>query len=141
MNQIVSLDLTKSNIEGAGPWILYMMGMFSRFRMGFFIPNKEAVDKLITSWIRLIGPPDVLHSDNGTEFINEEMKTLCDAMNIKYTTTASKTPNANRIMEKNHYVTDIMLSKMLSADKSLRKSPEVALSWALAASNSLDNVS
>ena len=33
-----------------------------------------------------------------------------------------------------------MLSKMMTADKNLKKSPDIALSWALVASNSLDNV-
>ena len=58
---------------------------------------------------------DVLHSDQGGEFLDEEMKALCNALNLKYTVTTSKTPNANGICERNHFITDHMLDKMLTA--------------------------
>ena len=74
----------------------------------------------------------------GGEFLNEEMKALCNALNIKYNVMANKTPNANGICERNHFITDNMLDKMLTADPTME--PEIALAWALAASNSLDTV-
>ena len=66
------------------------------------------------------------------------MKALCNALNLKYTVTASKTPNANGICERNHFITDHMLDKMLTADPKME--PELALAWSMAASNSLDTV-
>ena len=84
---------------------MYMIDTFSRFRLGQFIPNKEGatiVSVLINTWIKLFGSPETLHSDQGKEFLNKEMQHLCDCMDIKYTITASKIPNANGIMERNH---------------------------------------
>ena len=60
------------------------------------------------------------------------------ALNLKYTVTASKTPNANGICERNHFITDHMLDKMLTADPKMEQ--ELALAWSMAASNSLDTV-
>ena len=127
----------------SGPWIFYMIDTFSRFRLGQFIPNKEGatiVAMLINAWIKMFGTPETLHSDQGEEFLNKEIEHLCDTMNIKYTFTASKTPNANGIMERNNFVTDLMLFKIMAADTNLKHNPDIALSWALAASNSLENV-
>ena len=43
----------------------------------------------------------------------------------------------NGVNERNHAVVDRIMAKMQFADKSLK--PEVALNWALAAKNSLEN--
>lgn len=59
VNEVVTIDLRKSRCEKAGAWILYMIGSFSRFKMGYFIPNKlstTVVNKIITTWIRILGP-------------------------------------------------------------------------------------
>ena len=49
------------------------------------------------------------------------------------TATASMTPNANGVNERNHAVVDSMMDKMLTADVTL--TPKVALCWAITAAN------
>ena len=73
VNQVVTIDLRHSRCEKSGAYILYIIDAFSRFRMGHFIPNKSAVtvvDKIISTWIRILGPMDLIHSDQGGEFLN-----------------------------------------------------------------------
>ena len=53
------------------------------------------------------------------------------------TTTASYSPNQNGLNEKNHHYVDFMMSKMMLADPAC--SPEIALTWAIHASNVLEN--
>ena len=65
------------------------------------------------------------------------MQALCHKYDIKMTTTASYSPNQNGLNEKNHHYVDFMMSKMILADPAC--SPEIALTWAIHASNVLEN--
>ena len=65
------------------------------------------------------------------------MKDVADKLGVELTTTAAYSHHQNGINERNHAVVDLMITRMVSSDKSL--SPHVALLWALNAKNSLDN--
>ena len=43
-----------------------------------------AYTKLYEHWIAKFGLPEILFTDNGTEFINNEIITLCHLYNIKH---------------------------------------------------------
>ena len=116
------------------------MCLFTRFRLGVFIPDKKAqtiAETLLHFWVRPMGIMQYLHTDRGSEFLNQELSAVCDYLGVKMTATAANTPNANGVCERNHAVVDQMLDKMLTADRNMK--PEVALAWAVTAANSLDN--
>ena len=79
----------------------------------------------------------MLHADRGREFTNEELTRVAEYLNVKQTSTAAYSPNQNGTNERNHSIVDRMMTKMMFQDPSLK--PEVALCWALAAKNSLEN--
>ena len=71
------------------------------------------------------------------EFNNEELTSIAEHLNVKQTTTAANSPNQNGMNERNHAICDRMITKMRMEDPSIN--PELALCWALAAKNSLEN--
>ena len=140
-NQVVAVDLkTNTKFKGAGNFILYCVDVFSRFKIGVFIPNKEkttVAEAIINNWIKIFWPMETLHSDRGSEFLNDELSAVCDHLGVKMTATASRSPQANGINERNHFIVDRSMEKMILADDKL--DPAVALSWSIYASNCLDN--
>lgn len=138
-NEIVSVDL-KEWSTGKHRYIIYFVDLFSRFLTASFIDNKQSEtigEAMLDKWISVFGPPGTLHSDRGGEFVNENLTQLCEYLNCRQTFTAAYSPNQNGCNESNHSVVDRMLQKMLLADSTLK--PEVALSWAVNAKNSLTN--
>ena len=79
-----------------------------------------------------------IHSDRGSEFLNEELAAVCDYFGVRMSATPAYTPNANGLNERGHSIVDRMMDKILTADSNIK--PEVALGWAFTACNSLDNV-
>ena len=137
-NEFVTLDLKEWG-EGRHRYILYIVDMFSRFTAAAFLTNKQAAtvgEAVLAKWVNVFGSMAGLHSDRGSEFLNEEMTRLCEYLGVKQTATAAYSPNQNGTNERNHAVVDRMLEKMLMADPSLK--PEVALCWAVNAKNSLE---
>ena len=140
-NHILSVDLKENTrFPNAKPYILYMIDMFSRFKMACYIPNKKAStisEALFQHWIKLFGPPAFLHSDRGREFLNNDVQKLCELHGIRVTSTAAHTPNANGLCEKQHWWVDKMMEKCSVIDTNC--SPELLLGWCIHAANTLDN--
>ena len=139
-NHVVAIDLKENTrYPNALPYILYLVDCFSRFKCATFIPNKKAStvsEAIITNWIKLFGPMAYLHCDRGREWLNQELENVCYKFDIKLTSTAALTPNANGIVERQHAVCDRMMDKMLTADPTL--TPDVALGWSVHAANALE---
>ena len=139
-NEIVSIDLKEWSRNSDKRYICYLIDMHSRLTVARFIPDKkpESVVKcIIENWIPTFGVMNGIHSDIGGETCNQMLEDVAAILGIKLTTTASYSPHQNGLNERNHAVVDLMIIRMLDADKDL--SPEVALCWALNAKNSLDN--
>ena len=58
-----------------------------------------AYTTLYELWIAKFGLPEILVTDNGTEFINNEVITLCHLYNIKYKPRTSHAPWTNGLVE------------------------------------------
>ena len=54
---------------------------------------------LYEHWIAKFGLPEILVTDNGTEFINNEIITLCTLYNIKHKPHTSHAPWTNGLVE------------------------------------------
>ena len=74
---------------------------------------------------------------SGGEFINQELTTLAEYLDVRQTSTAANSPNQNGCNERKHAVVDRIIEKMLFADPTIP--PEIALCWALNAKNTLEN--
>ena len=140
-NEIVTIDL-KDYKDGRNNYILYIIDMFSRLTVGALIPNKKPStvgEKIMEKWVAPMGRMEMIHSDRGGEFCCDELTSVAEYLGIKSSFTAAYSPNQNGVNERNHAIVDRMISKMRSADSGL--SAEVALTWALVAKNTLQNVS
>ena len=140
-NEVVTMDL-KEYGQGRTKYILYIIDMFSRLTVGAFIADKNpstVAEKIMEKWIAPMGRMEMIHSDRGGEFCCEELTNIAEYLGIKSSYTAARSPNQNGLNERNHAIVDNMISKMRSADPQL--SAEVALTWALVAKNTLQNVS
>ena len=140
-NQVVTLDLKKYE-DGNYKYILYVVDWFSRLTVGSLIANKMPSTvgaEIMKKWIAPMGKMDMLHSDRGGEFCCEELTEISEYLSVRSSFTAAYSPNQNGVNERNHAICDGMMKKMRMEDPSL--SAEVALIWALAAKNSLENVS
>ena len=58
-----------------------------------------AYTKLYEHWIAKFGLPEILVTDNGTEFMNKEIITLCHLYNIKHKPRTSRAPWTNGLVE------------------------------------------
>ena len=68
---------------------------------------------------------------------NNIMDNVVSKLGVELTTKSSYSPHQNGINERNHAIVDLMITHMISSDKTL--SPDTALLWAVNAKNSLEN--
>ena len=139
-NTIVTLDLKEWTFKGTKYYICYMIDMYSRLTMGNFIKDKSpesVIECIMGTWVPAFGLMRGIHSDIGGEFSNSTLEEVASRLDIDVTTTASYSPNQNGLNERNHAIVDIMITRMLLSDPSLK--PRMALCWSLNAKNSLEN--
>ena len=137
-NHILSMDLKKWDDKH---YILYFVDLFTRYTVGKVISDKKPetiVANLFDDWIRYFTAPDMILTDNGGEFVNEAMKESCSVLNIYHATTAAYSPWQNGSCEKNHAVTDSVVSSLLRDYPKM--SLKQAVAWSCAVKNSLTNV-
>ena len=83
------------------------------------------------------GPPEKFLIDNGGEFANENYKELTEQFNVEICGTSANSPWQNGMCERNHYIVDVRVEKMIEDDPSMKL--EVVLAWAINAKNSMQN--
>jgi hypothetical protein len=76
-------------------------------------------------------------SDNGGEFVNEEMIDLAEKYNITLKTTAAESPWSNGLCERHNGILNDNVNKVMESGNF---SLETAIHWAVSAKNSLANV-
>ena len=123
--------------------VLYMIDDFSRFVTAVTIPDKRGetvVKAIMDKWIfgTPYGPPRQIISDNGLEFVNASMRSMCDQFGIKHITSAAYSAHQNGLNERNHFTCDMMVQKIMDGDPKIKF--EDALSQAVFAKNTLLNV-
>lgn len=134
--ETVAMDLKQFE----GRFILYMIDMCTRLSAGIFIPNKNKetiIRAIFCIWIAVYGSPEKIVVDNGGEFANKDLTEMCDYLGIHIKPTAAESPWSNGIVERNNQTLANMMEKII---KDTNCSLELALSWALNAKNSLQNV-
>jgi len=67
-------------------WLLTCVCIYSKFLVAVPMKNKAAAtvaNHLIKDVFKIPGPPQILQSDNGKEFVAEVIKSICTSLNIK----------------------------------------------------------
>ena len=139
-NVVVTLDLKEWCFKKSKKYICYMIDMYSRLTMGNFLKDKNpssVVECIMSTWVPAFGLMKGIHSDIGGEFSNAILEEVASHLGVTVTTTASYSPHQNGLNERNHAVVDIMITRMLLSEPTLK--PQMALLWALNAKNSLEN--
>ena len=81
---LVDLTKYKDKNDGKG-WLLVLVDSFSKFAVVKTLKTKtaEEVAKRFEDIFFAIGPPIILHTDNGREFKNSTMQNLCENFGVK----------------------------------------------------------
>ena len=136
-NDVVSTDL---KVWGS-KYLLVLIDVATRYCISVVICNKNpstVVSKIILHWISIFGSPKTILSDNGGEYNNELFRCFGESFNITIKTTAAQSPWSNGYCERQNATLGNLVRKIL-ADSNC--SLEVAVAWAVAARNSLSNIS
>ena len=134
-NHLVSMDLKYWN----GVYFLVMVDTATRFCRACVISNKKPdtiIQSLFVHWISLFGAPRQFLMDNGTEFNNENMRSLGDCFGIQLVATAAESPWSNSICERMNGSLASSVQKIMHESSC---SIQTGLSWAVAARNALHN--
>ena len=83
-------------------YILVMVDVRSRFLVTRPIPDTKmaTVARAIYEVFTQFGPPKILQSDNGPEYVNRLVQQLCAGANIDHRTVAEYNPRANGLAER-----------------------------------------
>ena len=95
-NEKIAMDLKKWN----GRWILHIVDLWSRFTVSAFNPRKRPTDVIhavMTEWCSIFGIPQGVLTDNGGEFVSEEMLEVESMLNTEVLSTAAESPFQNGV--------------------------------------------
>lgn len=98
-------ELDKVIYEKSGfKFKLEIIDHFSKWLWCYPLINKEIKTVLINikKYIISFGKPKIFQTDNGTEFINKEIKLYCENNNIKYINSSPYHPRTNGAIEIAH---------------------------------------
>ena len=116
-------DMSEEALKGSHPcykYILLCVDHFSKFTWGVLLEDKEG--KTLTKQLNLIfhhfKKPTVFQSDNGTEFRNRLMKTLCEKLGVKIIHGSVRHPQSQGAVEK---LNDFMGKSMMIAFRNYKK--------------------
>ena len=112
--------LSKSRTGTYCKYVLTMMDHLTRFAILTPIPNKSAetvANVLIEKIFSIFGPPEMLHSDQGTEFENKIIHQLQTILGYEKTRTTPYRPQGNSVSERVHSTMHAMLSMHNSMDR------------------------
>ena len=105
--QRLSMDLWSACVTSTRGYIhvLTVIDIFSRFVLAIPLKNKTAAAvayELISQVYPRFGIPETIHSDRGTEFVNETLKIICEWYKVNQTKTTAYHPQGNAIAERIH---------------------------------------
>ena len=122
-------------------YFLVMIDVATRYCLAVVINNKNPntiVSNIITHWIALFGAPRTILNDNGGEYNNDIFRSFGENFNITLKTTPAQSPWSNGYVERQNSTLGSMVRKIMD---DCNCNLEIALSWAVAARNSLSNSS
>ena len=136
-NQTVAMDLKS---RGPNIYILHLIDHLTRYSMACVIYNKrkETIIKgIMDQWIKIFGCPKYFLTDNGGEFVNQDLIDMAEKFNIILKTTAAESAWSNGLCERHNGILNNNVNKVI---ESCGCSLDVAVAWAVSAKNTLANV-
>ena len=140
LNETVAMDLKEWKEGSSKTWFLHMVDHATRYSASSVIKSKRKdviVAQIFNIWVKIFGYPNKILVDNGGEFDNGEFQDFCENLNIKIKTTAAESPWSNGLVERHNGIIGESVTKIMNEVKC---DLSVALSWAVSAKNSLQNV-
>ena len=117
-----------------GKNLLHMIDHTTKLSVTVIMPSKKPDQIAIMKyWVAVCGTLSKFLTDNGGEFVNEELMTQCEARNIKVHTTGVESRGSNGIIERHNLVLAEMLNKVLEENHC---SLDIAPAWCLHAKTS-----
>ena len=136
-NDVIAVDLKKLDI---GIWIVHYIDTVTRFTVAAPLMTKEGEEiltKTFRNWISIFGRPNLIISDNGGEFVNQQFLEMCSLCSIEFKTSPASSPWCNGMVERHHSLLSGMINAILEEQKC---NIDIAIAWACNAKNSLNNV-
>jgi hypothetical protein len=127
-NQVVSMDLKQFGKQE----VLWMICSFTRFCQGTVLKDKTSksvMDAMVSWWCWRFGYPSTgFWADNRPELKNKELEELAPKIGFKVRFGPTYSPWSNGLNERNHYSADVIVKKIMAADKkiTLHKAVEMA---------------
>lgn len=105
--EIVHMDITGPlpTTDKNNKYLLTFQDAFTKYPEAIPIPDQSAktiAEKFITDIICKHGTPSKLITDQGTNFLSELFKEICQLLNIKKIQTTAYHPQSNGIVERSH---------------------------------------
>ena len=142
--QCVAIDLVEYNHMWEGSrYILSVIYHLTRFVILIRIKTKEATTiarMLVERVFSVFGPPETLHSDQGSEFENQLVKEFQIVFGYKKTRKATYRPQGNSVLKRVHSTVDNMVAmySTLACDNWAELLPFVSLAHNTASSSTLE---
>ena len=97
--------LHKTLAEETGfTWVIDVIDYFSKYMMSYPVIKNDSINALnaIKQFCLMIGIPQIIQSDNGSEYRNSLFEEFCLQKNIKHIFSSPHNPQANGIIEVSH---------------------------------------
>ena len=85
-------------------WVLDIIDYFTKYLLSFPLVKNDADNVLlgIKEFVYTIGIPNILQTDNGSEFVNNKVKNFCEKNKILFIQSRPRNPKCNGIIEVSH---------------------------------------
>lgn len=104
--EFVSIDIVGPlPVSRGNRYIITMIDHATKYMIGIPVGNvnaKTVADVFKTHWMLLFGPPRILHSDNGPQFISAVFEELLAGNKIAHSRTTVYHPQGNGLLERFH---------------------------------------
>ena len=104
-------------------WLLHVSDHFTKYSWLIPLTGKQSAQVVaeLEKLFYMFGFPKKLHSDNGGEFKNKNMKNLCETHNIKLVHGAPRNPSTQGQVERNNSTVKVNITNVLK-EKDLQSS-------------------
>ncbi len=122
-HQVVGMDLTGPFVrsERGHVYLFNLIDHLTGWADCYPISNKKGetiADVLQKEYFPRYGAPEILISDNGTEFANASVASLCRACDVDHRTTTPYRPQSNSKIERFHRTLKGLLERLMTVSKS-----------------------
>ena len=116
--QIDSVDFRSLPCQCKGKphtWLLHVSDHFTKYSWLIPLTGKQSTQVVaeLKKLFYMFGFPKKLHSDNGGEFKNKNMKNLCETHNIKLVHGAPRNPSTQGQVERNNSTVKVNITNVL----------------------------